>query len=440
MKQASECPESDISDDANLRNTRQSGKDQSCNFDRRLSRRPTTGYGFDSAILLTLRNDVGILKEMQRAHARQVRAQKQAKTAAYRQHQQLRREAEHAMKAAQRASAADQRERKRLHAEARLAEVSADNSGLQSRLEELDNLLTATLEVDDYIDLGRLRKAVEHPPFAPGSLGNPLPQPDWRRFEPPAPSSLSKMFGGQARYQQQLAVAQHAFGQAQQQYAVAEANRQQRLSAAHQRYLQRCAKADAEAAAHNAELDRFAALLAAAEPAAVVEYFGMVLGNSVYPDDFPQHYRLAFVPESRQLVVEYHLPTLDVIPAAREYRYVKARDEITTTVRSAKEVKERYAKLVAQVTLRTVHELFEADRTGIVGTIVFNGIVDTTDPRTGTSVQPCLVTLRTHPRSLHGFESASGGTPRLLTAPQCLGVEEARRTCSGTSGLGVRHG
>ncbi len=121
----------------------------------------------------------------------------------------------------------------------------------------------------------------------------------------------------------------------------------------------------------------------------------MVLGNSVYPDCFSQQYRLAFVPESRQLVVEYQLPTLDVIPAVREYRYVKSRDDITSSSRTAKEIRERYASIVAQTTLRTVHELFESDRAAIVETIAFNGVVDTTDPRTGQPVRPCLVTVRT---------------------------------------------
>lgn len=345
--------------------------------------------------LATHRTDVGILKEMQRAHARQVRARRQAQAAAYRQHQQLRREAERAIKAAQRIAAANERERKRLYVEARVAEVAANNSGLQAHLEELDNLLAATLDVDDYIDLRRLRRTVEHPPFDPGALGSPLPPPDWRQFAPPPPNGLSKLFGGQAKYQQQLAAAQQAFGQAQAQHAAAEAERQRRLAAAHQRYQQECSKIKAEVNAHNAEVDRFAAAVAAADPTAVIEYFGMVLGNSVYPDDFPQHYRLAYVPESRQLVVEYHLPTLDVIPAVREYRYIKSRDEITTIARPAKEIKERYANLVAQVTLRTVHELFEADRFGLIDTVVFNGLVNATDPRTGRSVQPCLVTLRT---------------------------------------------
>jgi hypothetical protein len=50
---------------------------------------------------------------------------------------------------------------------------------------------------------------------------------------------------------------------------------------------------------------------------------------------------------------------------------------------------------VAQIAVRTVHELLKADAGGHVDTVVFNGVVDTTDPGTGLRVRPCLVTLRT---------------------------------------------
>lgn len=336
---------------------------------------------------------MGIIRELQRSHARQVRQQQRAQAVAYRYQQQMRREAERAARAAERAAAADERERKRLYAEARVAEVAASNADLQSRLDDLETLLAATLEVDDHIDLQRLKKKVSHQPFNPGTLGTPLPAPDWRRFEPPAPGTLGKLFG-QAKHQQKVAAAYQAFEHARTHHAAAEAERQRRLAAAYEDYQRHCKKTEAEIAEHNVEIDRFASAFAAAEPNAVIEYFGMVLGNSVYPDDFPQHYRLAYVPESQQLVVEYQLPTLEVIPNIREYRYVKSRDEVTTSARPTKELRERYANVVTQVTLRTVHELFEADRSDLVQTIVFNGIVDTTDPRTGSSVQPCLVTLR----------------------------------------------
>jgi restriction system protein len=120
----------------------------------------------------------------------------------------------------------------------------------------------------------------------------------------------------------------------------------------------------------------------------------MVLGNSVYPEDFPQHYRLAYVPESRQLVIEYELPTMDVVPTVREYRYIKTRDEVASTGRPVKEVRDRYSSVVTQVTLRTLHEVFEADRTPWIDTVVLNGVVDTVDPATGKAIRPCLVTVR----------------------------------------------
>ena len=41
-----------------------------------------------------------------------------------------------------------------------------------------------------------------------------------------------------------------------------------------------------------------------------------------------------------------------------------------------------------------MHELFESNRAGHFDSVVFNGHVDTIDPRTGQPVRPCLVTLR----------------------------------------------
>lgn len=337
----------------------------------------------------------GIIASIQRDIARQQRANRQAQTAYYRHQQALHREAERAVKAAQRAAAAGEREAKRLYAEARVAEVAADNADLQAQVAELQGLLAATLAVDDHIDLAKLKKKAQHPPFQPGQLGTPIPPPDWARYAPQPPSGLTKLLGGQAKFQQQWAAAQQLFIQHQAQHAAAEADRQQRLAKEHQAYQEHCRRVEAEIAAANAEVDRFAAALAAADPAAVVEYFGMVLGNSIYPDSFPHHYRLAFVPESRQLVIEYELPPIDAIPTVREYKYVKTRDEITTTARPAKEIRDLYSGTVTQLTLRVIHELFEADRRQTVETIVFNGVVDTVNPATGKAIRPCLVTVRT---------------------------------------------
>ncbi len=59
------------------------------------------------------------------------------------------------------------------------------------------------------------------------------------------------------------------------------------------------------------------------------------LERSHYLEGFPQLFRLAYVPESRQLVVQYGLPAFDRIPAIAEYKYVKTGDKVTERPRTA---------------------------------------------------------------------------------------------------------
>jgi restriction system protein len=62
-----------------------------------------------------------------------------------------------------------------------------------------------------------------------------------------------------------------------------------------------------------------------------------------------------------------------------------------------------YAQVVAQVALRTLHELFRADRTDWLETVVLNCYVDTIDPATGQPTRPHLVTVRTPKETFEGL-------------------------------------
>ncbi|HET6530188.1 MAG TPA: restriction endonuclease [Actinoplanes sp.] len=340
---------------------------------------------------------MGIIRDMQRAHATQAAAQQRATTAATRQRDLIRRNADLAIAAAQRAAADAERERERhrLYVEARTADAAAANADLRARLADLDALLVSTLDVDDHIDLDRFKKPVQVPPFDPGPLGRPMPEPSWESFQPPVPRGVGKILGGERLAQQQHAAARQAYQEARARWVDAETRRLRQLAAREQAYEDTTRRYRAKIKAYNAEVDRFARAVAAADPSSVVEYFAMVLGNSVYPDDFPQHFRLAYLPKQRHLLIEYHLPPVEVIPIVKEYRYDRVRDDLAAVPRDHNEIRRRYTEVIAQVTLRTVHEVVEADRGGLVRQISFNGIVDTIDRRTGRFVRPCLVTVRT---------------------------------------------
>ena len=70
----------------------------------------------------------------------------------------------------------------------------------------------------------------------------------------------------------------------------------------------------------HAEVEAFKATFESGEPQAVVQYFALILERSHYPEGFPQAFRLAYIPESRQLVIQYQFPGFSVIPAVSEYK------------------------------------------------------------------------------------------------------------------------
>lgn len=323
------------------------------------------------------------------ARREQERRRREAERAARAlQREQLRRQREQA-----RQRAAAEKERKQLYLESRLADTEQANRELTRYVETLEGLLAQTLAVNDAIDFESLKDKPAQLRFKPGALAQPGHPPE---LAPPAPlSALQKLVpGAKAKHAAATAAAEQEHAEAMVVYEQTERDRETRLAAARAAHDER-ARVEAERiTAQHAQVDAFRTSYERGKPEAVVNYSSMVLAASRYPDGFPQQHKVAFVPESRQLVVELDLPTFEVVPDALEYRYVRARDEITPKARPIGQRKALYTRVVAQTALRTVHELFESDRAGHFDSVVFNGHVDTIDPRTGQPVRPCLVTLR----------------------------------------------
>jgi restriction system protein len=198
--------------------------------------------------------------------------------------------------------------------------------------------------------------------------------------------------GGKARHARAEQTARDAFQQAQADHAVAEETRNLQLQAARAAYDLRVETIEAEVREQNAAVDELERSFQAGVPDAVEEFFGQVLALSAYPGDFPHEYQVAYRQEPCELVIEYRLPPVAVIPVARDFRYVKARKEIDELARPAKETKELYASVIHQLALRTMWECFAVPGAeDVVDTVVFNGIVSATNRATGQAEELHLI-------------------------------------------------
>jgi restriction system protein len=299
----------------------------------------------------------------------------------------------------------NEKERQRLYLEERAAQAAQLNHELGASVEQLEGLLKASLAVDDALDLESLKQKPAPLEFDPGDLAIPLTPPVEQ--PPPALGALQKLLpGASAKHAKAVEEAARAHAEAVAVFEQAEQKRQATLTEAREEHDKKVQAEAARVAAQHEEVDVFRASYERGSPEAVVTYCALVLAASEYPDTFPQEHKAAYVPESRQLVLELDLPSFDVVPEMLEFRYVKAKDEIATKARPIGQRKSLYARVVAEVTLRTVHEMFESDRLGHIESVVFNGHVDTIDPRTGQPSRPCLITLRTTREQFDGLDLA----------------------------------
>lgn len=309
-----------------------------------------------------------------------------------RQQAAIRRELERQAREQARIAKEREKERLRLHLESRQKTADDMSAKVDGQIRVLDEILTGVLSHRP-LSFDQMRVIAQVPRFDPGPLGNPGSAPDWPDFAPAPPGALSRLFGGNARHDRQTAQAQQRFESAISSYRGQETQRQRALAAAQAEHERRVAAAQADAAAQNAKLDAWKMAFLAGDADSVESFVRRILDASRYPDGFPHQYQVAYRPENRDVIVEFEFPSRQVIPPVRGYRYVKARDSIDPLPRPENEIKRRYARLIACIALRTLHEIFAGTSGEVVEAVMFNGRVSTIDRATGKPVRPHLLSV-----------------------------------------------
>ncbi|WP_052124065.1 restriction endonuclease [Ureibacillus manganicus] len=130
-------------------------------------------------------------------------------------------------------------------------------------------------------------------------------------------------------------------------------------------------------------------------PSSIIEYCDMVLSNSNYPESFPKEYDLDYNELNKTLIVDYLLPALGQVPSLKEVKYVQTKDEFKEIHLSDSAFNKMFDDLLYQITLRTIHELYEADDINSIDSVVFNGWVKSIDKGTGKEITACILSIQT---------------------------------------------
>ena len=299
----------------------------------------------------------------------------------------------------QRLTAQIQKERHRIYLETRAEEVADLNDELEAKVADLQDILESALRrepfsFDSYRGVPELPKPdflhLETPEKAPTRVAFLLAA-DGNRPRPLL-AELTRILTNQK--QRELA-AEAAYQKALTARLRREADRIAELAQRRQRWEVEVGRLQEQARQRNQLVDELQSGYLHGDSDAVEAFCELVLRSSRYPSRFPHEFRLAYNPRSRQVIVEYELPRLDqAVPQVKSHKYVKQNDTVTEIPRPEAQRRTLYQSTVAQIALRTLHELFAADTAERIDTIVFNGIVDTIDKGTGRHIRPCVVSVR----------------------------------------------
>ena len=288
----------------------------------------------------------------------------------------------------------------------------------QFELDQLAGLLKATLDVDDTLNWEDLK---DKAPFSERKPVKPrAPTPPTLASEAPEPSIHDQKYLPKlgilewlipSRKARVKAAHQHAFEADHTNWLESRANAQQAYLAAQQAHAEAIELASEEfkkqtnewehrrhqynisKAEEHTQVDAKRAAYEALDPEAIIEYCDLVLSSSNYPAYLPQEFDLDYDASAKMLVVDYKLPAPEDLPRLKAVKFVPAREEFDDLNISDIQAQKLYDDVLYQITLRTIHELFEANKVEALEAVVVNGIVTALDRTTGKDVTACVLSL-----------------------------------------------
>jgi restriction system protein len=230
------------------------------------------------------------------------------------------------------------------------------NADLAEQIDELTTLLSSVAATTDAFDFATLKHEPDTTQFNPGKLAIPESSPPAVNYLVPNLEGVHALLPWARRaHDEATGLAKRRYDDDMRQHREREVAREKTLADVRAGYERTQERLKQEAEKWNAQVDEFESNYADGSPAAISDMCRLVLEHSDYPGAFPKSFELVYMPDSRQLVVQYDCPSIDVVPEIVTYKYVKSKNQITTTLRPANQRRALYVSVVAQVTLRTLH-------------------------------------------------------------------------------------
>lgn len=144
----------------------------------------------------------------------------------------------------------------------------------------------------------------------------------------------------------------------------------------------------------NSKIDELKLRYNSFDVSAIIEYSEMVLKRSSLPEFVHKEFELDYNPDSKILIIDYLLPNIENFPSIKEVKYLASRNELKETFQNASFMEKLFDSTIYKLILRILHEEFEADVINALDAISFNGWVNYVNKANGNNEDACIASIQ----------------------------------------------
>jgi len=283
-----------------------------------------------------------------------------------------------------RSQAKSKKEAAKAYKETKVDEATEKTEEALSQIQELKGILKHTLAVDDKIHWDSLLNKKPFRNFIPPN--EPIESEFFKSV--PAESFLELLWPPMRK--KRIAIIKSCKDK----YESSVADYKKRLNSEQEKWKAAKDQYDASQLKKNNEILELKKKFEESDTESIEKYIEMVMDKSLYPDGLEISCDIIYVIDRKTVIVDMDLPNPSVLPRVLEYKYVATKDIFTTKEMKEKDFDGFYEEVIAQISVRTLHEIFEAVYTKVVDFVTFNGWVEGIDPKTGKDFRNCIISVQ----------------------------------------------
>ena len=124
----------------------------------------------------------------------------------------------------------------------------------------------------------------------------------------------------------------------------------------------------------------------------VEAFFRNILIESDYSSLFEKGVDVHF--NNGLLLIDYDLPSIDIFPNVKGYKYISTKNEISKTMLSDSFIAKCYEASLYKICIRSLYELFSLDNNSLLKVITFNGYVEAINRAKGRKERKCIMSIQ----------------------------------------------